>query len=266
MNENRELFEFLQSVFNSMEVLGSESIFWDLENFDYLKEGFFIQEIAGRDSLAALNSFLKTEGGKYHGVILAAAISPTEYGNLEYLYNSLLTAAEICKSKGLRYTFSISKSVFAWKELVAIKTLENSIRYGFYTTCIACHLYLHLLRGLIAVKTGASPIVSGERYFHKGKIKINQSPEAIEAYSKLLKEFGVEIVFPVFDIDDERTILDLLPRFWEEGKEQLKCYFTGTSKLDKDAYLKIKNNLNSYLNDYLIPKGREILNLLLQKA
>jgi len=263
MNE-KSLFGFLQLAYSSNELIGLESFFEAPEKPSDSMSNYFIQEVAGRDSIAAMSKFLQVSKDRYSGVILAAALAPTEYGELEYLYRSLLTAAEIAKSNGLEYYFSVSRSVFAWKELVASNALANSIEYGFYTTCLGCHLYLHLLRGVLSVQTGASPVVSGERYFHRVRIKINQSPEAIKAYEKVLESQGVKIVFPIFELDDESQLLKLLPRFWEEGKEQLKCLFTGSSKLDKDSYRQIRKSLIRYLENFLIPRGIEVFTSLLE--
>lgn len=264
MVNREELLSFLQLAYSSNELIGFDSFFEPLQKLKGQTSNYFIQEVAGRDSIAAMSSFLQLSKNQYTGVILAAALAPAEYGELEHLYQSLLTAAEIAANHGLSYHFSVSKSVPAWKELVAANALTSSMKYGFYTTCLGCHLYLHLLRGIIAVQTGASPIVSGERHFHRGRIKINQSPEAIRAYKKVLESHGVKIVFPVAELDDETRLIELLPRFWEEGKEQLDCLFSGSSKIDDNSYRQIRNNLARYLEEYLIPRGIEVFNSLLK--
>lgn len=160
---------------------------------------------------------------------------------------------------GISSSVAASISFRLWKELVAVDLLKHSTTYGFYAPCIGCHLYLHILRGILAKSINAKVVVSGERAFHKGLIKLNQSKPSLRVYREVLQSVGVELVYPIEQVDNEQLIKELAGRDWEEGEEQLKCFFTGTSKLDRITYSQIEKNLQKYLIDHLLSKGREVI-------
>lgn len=263
MVPKNKLLNFLKKVYQSKELTGKESLLLPDDFSLPLDSQTFIQEIAGRDSLASFTSFIN-QNPDFKTVVLSAAFSPTEYGNLNYLLEALYLAGEIAEKGGLGFYFSISKSIFAWEKLVSKNVLSDSKKYGFYSPCIGCHFYLHLLRAVLAKESGIKTVVSGERFYHRGKIKVNQSPVVLNFYFEFFKKIDLQIVFPVANLDDEEEILRLLPKKWEEGKDQLTCYFTGSSKLETFEYKNIEENIKRYLNEELEKRGLEVFNELLR--
>ncbi|MCX7832355.1 MAG: hypothetical protein N2440_05610 [Actinobacteria bacterium] len=258
-----KLNDFLRKVYSSSETLGLDGFFNPEEVLRDVKgKKGFIQEVAGRDSIASLSRFLYGKQD-FEFVLISAAFSPTEFGDLNAIQKAMLIAENIARLKGLKVYFAAFKSVSLWSEIVSADALQVSINYGFYSPCIGCHMYLHLLRARAASILGVKDIVSGERIYHKGKIKINQSPQALDAYQEVFSSKGFALHFPLKELDDEDTILSLLPVRWEEGKEQLICYFTGSSKIDITQEKFISNKLNNYLKEYLIPKGKILLDRLI---
>jgi hypothetical protein len=250
---------FLEKVFYSERAIGLSSIYFPSLRADDLNR-FFIQEIAGRDSIAAFYKYITEHPKKHDGVILSVAMAPTEYGNLDYLVKSVETAVNIAKSNALEVVFSASKDIHLWKKLVGKNVLRHSLKYGFFTPCILCHLYFHMLRAFIAIDVGASPIVSGERALHGRKTKLNQTHEAVSAFERVFLEAGIEIVFPVIDVSSESELMELLPRRWEEGKEQLSCIFSGSSTVEGEADIKlIEGNYTKFLEEVAVPLGSEVI-------
>lgn len=249
------LLERIEKIKNEDAITGIGSII-DIDFLLARLKSFFIQEIAGRDSIAALNRFLETaEARKFDGVIISAAFAPTEYGDLKYINDAMLYAAEIAKKNSLQYVFSVSIHRMIWERLVSRPSFSISKKYGFYTPCIACHLYLHILRAIIAVQTGSELIVSGERARHRGLIKLNQHPEALKAYQKVISSRNINLVYPVENVDDENEILSLVGKDWKEGGLQLSCLFTGSSKVTDEEFNELFNNFSKFLDEFLIPEG-----------
>lgn len=138
--------------------------------------------------------------------------------------------------------------------------MEVSRLYGFYTPCIGCHAYFHILRAFIALDIEALGIISGERVKHSGRFKINQSKDAVDTYRKILKEFGIKFYTPILNIDTEEELNKYLTFKWEEGKEQFKCLFTGSSTLKNMKYpKKLRQAISNYLNEFVKPLAVEVI-------
>lgn len=255
---NQRLLKFLKFAYGSHEVIGKDGFFADFKAGFLRKKKGFVQEIAGRDSVAAFKRFLDRNNA-YDYVVLSVAFSPVEFGDLRHPLKAIEIARSLAAQKGIEVLISVSKSAYLWKELVSENLIENSNKYGFFSPCIGCHLYLHILRGFLATITGAEIVVSGERLYHGDKIKVNQALPCITAYAQVLKSIGVDLVFPVMDLKEEKSILELLPEKWAEGKGQMECLFSGTSKLTADRYDELRTSIERYLSEHLIPSGTEIL-------
>lgn len=259
MKDSVRLNDFLSNVYSSSETIAlngffnAEEILKDVKG----KKGF-VQEVAGRDSIASLSRFLD-KNQSFEFVLISVAFAPTEFGDLSTIQKTMLVAEDLARKKGLQAYFSAFKSFSLWREIVSEDILKVSKEYGFYSPCIGCHMYLHLLRAQAASILGIKEIVSGERIFHNGKIKINQSPQALDAYQDVLSSMGFTLHFPIKELDNENEISSLLPFPWEEGKEQLSCSFTGSSKFETSEWKFFSENLDAYLKEYLIPKGKKLL-------
>ena len=60
-------------------------------------------------------------------------------------------------------------------------------RYGFYTPCIMCHMFTHLLRIPVFLNNKCNGIITGERFSHDGNIKANQHQLTINCFKKVPK-------------------------------------------------------------------------------
>lgn len=251
-----ELKQLINEAYYSLKLTGLESVY-NPAGFDLAD--FFVQEIAGRDSIAALNAYLQSQP-EQTGVILSVAFAPTEFGNPMQLYENTLVAYEIAQKNGLKVAFAASRDVDIWRELNGKSAFKLSRKYGFYTPCIGCHAYLHLLRALIAVDTGASIIVSGERISHQGRFKINQDEMSISAYREVLAEFGIDFVTPIAEVSSDDEIASLLPFSWKEGELQMSCLYSGNSTIKDENVLKQINEARiDFLKEFLMPAMRRII-------
>ena len=218
-----------------------------------------IGEIAGRDSIVAI---LKAQELRQFSFLLPSIVyTGTEYGDPEILIKRLdFVKKELAKRDAHTFEPVIHGSPKLWMQLCA-NSVEISIeRWGFYTPCIACHLYLHIMRALLAIKLKISRIVTGERSSHEGVIKLNQLPYVLESFKDFFASYGIELMQPLKNIASNEEIAKIAGS--EEGKnlEQLGCVMSGNYKdLSKIRELPIEE----YLHAELLPKAKEIIDKIL---
>lgn len=216
-----------------------------------------IVEIAGRDSFAAFLKYLANN--EIEEAIPTVARAPSEYGSSEAILNHLYWLKEKLSDRPL----SIREPQFLedhklWWVLNGRYLSEIVQRYGFYTPCLGCHLYFHLLRIETALNEGARKIISGEREFHAQRIKINQTKEALNAYREILASVNLELIFPLQKISSNEKIEQLVGKKWQESKSQFSCVFKANyCSLDNQLLIKNKT-LKPYLEEFLIPVGKII--------
>jgi len=131
-----------------------------------------VVEIAGRDSVAAAVKSVEEE--LFTDLLPTYVYTGTEYGP----WSSLEKAVERLwrRLPEIRvHDLLVLGSPGFWQALNGRFISELMSRYGFYTPCVACHVYLHSARIPLALTLGKVPIVSGERERHDGAIKVNQT-------------------------------------------------------------------------------------------
>lgn len=227
-------------------------------------ENQIIIELAGRDSFAAFLKYQKEN--EFRGAIPTLARAPSEHGSFEIILSEL----DWLKDKLSHRPFSISKPEFLedhklWWVLNGRYLSEIIHRYGFYTPCLGCHLYFHLLRAELALKKGVKKIISGERELHAEKVKINQTRLALEAYKEVLLGANLELVFPLQKISDNQEIENLLGKKWQEEASQLSCAFKANYCSVENQLLIQEEDLKPYLEEFLIPVGEIILKVKLNQ-
>ena len=130
----------------------------------------YIAEIAGKDSVSAVIKFMKENPGTV--VIPTIVYTGTEYGDRESYYNSVRFLKDKSKESGVLWedTIELTDGDFGNVLCARYQYMINQ-KYGFYTPCIACHLFAHLMRLPLLKKVGAEGIITGERHSHQGKLK-----------------------------------------------------------------------------------------------
>jgi hypothetical protein len=223
-----------------------------------LGRGDVLAEIAGRDSIGAVVA-LARHGG-LRRVLPTMAYTGTEYGDLESLYDNVTHLRRLLSAMEIEVMEPVIVGSPRWWNAVVGRV--NSIltrRYGPWHICIGCHMYLHAVRVPLAWRTGADRIVAGERLQHKGVIKINQIRPAVDAYRRLLGEWGVELEMPLLEVDDEDAIVALAGD-WEEDEKQPGCVLSGNYRELQGGVIFDDEIVQAYLDDYLIPVTSRILN------
>lgn len=182
-----------------------------------------IVEIAGRDSFAAAIKF--SEENEVDTLYPTYVHTGTEFGDMAAVKRNVDELRRHLKETRDVEVDPLEElaDYTLWKALNGRFISVLIQRYGFYTPCIGCHLYVHLARIPLARKLGIKTIVAGEREYHEAGAKINQTRCAIDAYKNVMNAVGIDIVFPVRSVERSEDLLRLADWLWDEGENQLKC-------------------------------------------
>ncbi|MDY6839680.1 MAG: hypothetical protein SWH78_17110 [Thermodesulfobacteriota bacterium] len=183
-----------------------------------------IVEIAGRDSVAAAIRSVAAEG--FTDLLPTYVYTATEHGPWAGVEEAVERLARRLPEVRVHDLLVLGSPGF-WQALNGRFIGELTSRFGFYTPCIGCHLYLHSVRIPLALTLGKAPIISGERELHDNAIKVNQIPEALDVYQDVARTFGVRLLFPLRYMAEGRSIESILGFRWEGGKEHLGCVLSG---------------------------------------
>ncbi len=222
-----------------------------------------VLEIAGADAFAAAISYAAT---RPDSVMLPTYVhTGTEYGDF-----SVVEAHVVDLNKDLAERFNVklldlavSADVSLWGALNGRFMTAIRDRFGFFSPCIGCHLYLHLMRIPSAKQYDCPVIVAGERTTHDSGGKINQTPRLLDCYQEVLGTVGLSLEFPVRDIADRSEIKALAPWLWEEGGEQMSCVLSGNYRLPDGTPIQIPEETERlFIDGFLLPVGKRLARML----
>ena len=216
-------------------------------------EGLAVVEIAGRDSVAAAIAAVRERG--YDTLLPTVAFAGTETGDpsaplraVAALRTVVAAAAEVLQPLDLG-------SRALWSAMNARYASEVQRLFGVCSPCLACHTYMHLTRVPLAWRLGHAPVVSGERETHGGRVKLSQTPGAIDAAVDVLAHAGVELLEPVRGISDSDGIASLVGEGWDERAPQLGCVLSG-NYIGLDGRVSYsEEGYARYLDAFLRPVG-----------
>jgi len=215
-----------------------------------------IAEIAGRDSIAAAIKSVEEE--KFTDLLPTFVYTGTEYGP----WSSVVQAVERLSKQLPKiriHNLVVMGSPDFWRALNGRFISILIEKYGFYTPCIGCHLYLHSIRIPLAINIGNVPIISGERERHNGNIKVNQTAGALDFYKKLSEDFGIQLLLPLRHIQKGSHIEEILEYHWQEGKEQLGCTLSGNyRRLDREHNIR-SHQVQRYMEEFALPCTKKII-------
>jgi hypothetical protein len=133
-----------------------------------------IVEIAGRDSVAAAVAAVREHG--YRTLVPTIAFTGTETGDRQAPMRAVRVLRGLLGERvHVREPIALSDPAL-WSAMNARPAAEIQQRFGVYSPCLACHLYLHLLRVPLAWSEDGAPVIAGERETHDGRIKLSQTP------------------------------------------------------------------------------------------
>jgi len=129
---------------------------------------------------------------------------------------------------------------------------------GLWSPCLACHLYLHLLRVPISWQAGNTPIIAGERDSHDGRVKLSQLPQGIDATGRVLAHAGIELMQPLRSWTGAE-VAALVGNRWQEGHGQLGCLLSGNYTQLDGSVLYDETAYAAYALHFLEPVGRAVV-------
>lgn len=224
-------------------------------------ENLVIGEIAGRDSIAAVIRDVEA-GAK--AVLPSVVYTGTDYGDWDQLDDNVAFLRRKLEAMGVPvYEPVISGDPRLWAALSGRFAAEIMRRYGVACFCTACHLYMHIVRVPLAKAVGAGVIISGERESHEGRIKLNQTAAALNAYARVIAEAGIELALPIRHQESAGEIEAMVGSDWHEGERQLKCVFSKNYVNVDGSVVYDASRYEAYLEEFLIPSGKRLISHIL---
>lgn len=224
-----------------------------------------IGEFAGRDSVAAILKLL--EEGDITSILPVVTFAPVEYGSVDVLEANVNLLRQQVMT---RYQGKVSIEPLMYLSNQALWQVLNSSfvsilqqHFGFYTPCIGCHAYFHLMRMPLAKRLGGR-VISGERESHDGRLKANQLGICLDSYQRIMAHFGVDLLIPLRQVTNGKEIEALIQWQWEEGKAQPQCLFSGNDRNKRGESLINEQLIPSYLETFLEPVCINLGHLLLE--
>ncbi len=221
-----------------------------------MTESLLIAEIAGRDSVAAAVAAVRERG--FTSVLPTIAFTGTETGDFDAPRRAVETLRTLLADEALVVEPLTVTNTELWRAMNACCEMDLQSRYGVASPCLACHLYLHLLRVPVSWDNDNAPVCSGERDTHDGRIKLSQTTAGIDAATRVLAYAGVELVEPVRAMSGTE-VAALAGEGWAQGGKQLGCAYSGnyvgpdgTVRYDEDGYAR-------YLAEFFEPVGLAIV-------
>lgn len=215
-----------------------------------------IAEIAGRDSVAAAIAAVRQR--RFTRLLPTIALTGTETGDRKAPLRTVDTLARLLGDSCEVLEPVTLTDPTLWAAMNARYAAVIRTRFGTWSPCLACHLYLHLLRVPVSWDAGNAPVIAGERDSHDGRIKLSQLPAGIDASIRVLGYSGVELIAPI-RYASGAEVSELVGSGWAQGGGQLDCVlsgnymdFDGSARHDEEAY-------EGYLAGFFEPVGRAII-------
>lgn len=220
----------------------------------------YIIEIAGKDSVSAAHNFIRQN--EINVIVPSIVYIGTEYGNFESYKKSIAYLSSYAKSKNIQVAnLYESHDEVLWNLLCAKYQYHISQKYGFYTPCIMCHLFAHLIRIPLYTKICASGIITGERYSHNGSVKLNQHLLTIKCFQELFNKKEIVLIQPLLDVDELSVIENEIMDYKDINHiNDVKCILSGNMHrvdCDNDFF---RNKLSEFLYGFVVPIGEYIAN------
>lgn len=215
-------------------------------------------EIAGRDSFAAAIAAAKE--GFFETLLPAIAYTGTEYGDWETTFEKCQWLKGRLEHQGIRvFDPVLLGDPQLWHMLCGRPLATLFETYGFYTPCINCHLYFHVIRIPLAKMLNCSVLISGERESHNGRVKVNQIAPLLDAFKEFMSRFNIDLLQPIRHISSGHEIERLLEHEWQEGKDQLQCVLSGNyAGLDGQVVFH-EETISRLLSEFSLPQAERLL-------
>jgi hypothetical protein len=224
-----------------------------------------VLEIAGADAFAAAISY-----ASFHPettMLPTYVHTGTEYGDFGVVEGHVERLRQDLKERFdiTVLDLAVTGDARLWHALNGRFMAAIRDRFSFFSPCIGCHLYLHLMRIPEASRHNCNIVVAGERENHDSGHKINQTPAVLDCYQQVLKTAGLSLELPVRDIADRDAIKTLAPWLWEEGREQMECVLSGNYQaIDGTPVPVPEDEEKQFISEFLFPAGAKLARMLLE--
>jgi hypothetical protein len=215
-----------------------------------------IAEIAGRDSVAA--AVVATQERGFERLLPTIALTGTETGDFDAPLRAVGTLKAILGESVEIMEPVVVQDQQLWSAMNSRFAAATQERFGIYSPCLACHLYMHLLRVPVSWELNRAPVIAGERDTHDGRIKLSQTTKSIDAAARILDYAGVELIQPVRGMVNAE-IADLVGSDWVEGEGQLGCVLSGNYVAPDGGVCYDEVAYDAYLAGFFDPVGRAVV-------
>ncbi len=255
----KEMFYKKKELIDSFEEILSPS---DIEVFKN-SPGLAIGEIAGRDSVAAI--IKASEREDIHSILPVAIYTGTLFGDWSVISDTVKHIRSEVKTRYNKEVHNIATlgSPKLWHAVNGRYTKVLSDKFGLSSPCAACHLYFHSVIIPLAKRLNCNLIIAGERESHQGKTKVNQTTVAIDASVLMLKDFGIELILPLRHIEDDKEIVSIIGKEWND-KDQIACVLEGNYKSLNGAVQYEESGSYEYFHCYAVPGIKVIIKGILE--
>lgn len=222
-----------------------------------------IGEVAGKDSVAAIIHASHRED--IDSILPVAIYTGTLHGDWNIILDTTRYIRREVKKRcdKIVHDLAVIGSPKLWHALNGRFMKVIFEKFGFLPPCLGCHLYFHSIVIPLAKKLKCSIVIAGERESHEGKIKLNQTPIAIDAYVSVLEDFGIKLIVPLRYIKDNAEIASIIGKDWKD-EDQMSCILSGNYKsLDGKARF-IESESYDFFHLYAIPAVSGIIKGILQ--
>ncbi len=223
-----------------------------------------LAEMAGRDSFAAVIRACETN--PIQAIVPTVAYTGTEYGDWEITFEKIEILKDRLQGSNIRlFGPVVLGSPRFWWKLCGRYTTHFFKKFGYYSHCLGCHLYFHALRIPLAKKLNSSLIIGGERESHDGRVKINQIGMVLDIYRSFMKKYGIELLFPIRQIQSGKEIESILGMHWDEGNQQLECVLSKNYQEMNGSVSVIEKAVKDYFDEFALSTAEETVSGYLQR-
>jgi hypothetical protein len=219
--------------------------------------GLAVTEIAGRDSIAAAVTAVRERG--FTTLLPTSVATGTEYGGDDAPERATAHLRELLGDDVVVLPHLRLGTPTLWAALNGRFSRVIGERFGIFSPCLACHLYMHLCRTPLARLLGEVPVIAGERDTHGGRVKLSQTPVSIDAAVRVLACGHIELVEPIRHVRDNEEIARLVGAGWTANDRELCCVHSGNyldvngeAAYDELAYAR-------YVRGFIEPAGIAVI-------
>lgn len=214
-----------------------------------------IAEISGADSIAAVLRFCE-QNPEVRTLLPTYVRTGTEFGDFGGIEGNLAFLGGELESRFGVALLPLEESgePTLWRALNGRFGSVLAARYGAWVPCVGCHLYLHLMRASVALRTDAVAVISGGREWHGAGQKANQVAAALDAYATVLEGADVRLDYPVRTVVERSEIDAILGERWCGGSPQMGCVLSGNYRgLEGDGGAAALPP--AFFEEFLVPAG-----------